>query len=189
MKNLINSISKQVLINSVDIQTIHKSFTKKEYKKSTFLIEKGKRADKLYFIESGLVRMFFIDEKGNETNTYFAAENDFITSFSSFINQHTSVESIITHKKTIVYSLSYLDFKANNDFMIKFRTLFAEQNLVCIKNRLDLLQSSNAKEKYEHFIKNMNKEIINGIPLYHIASYLGITAESLSRLRRDIFLS
>jgi translation initiation factor 2 gamma subunit (eIF-2gamma) len=67
--------------------------------------------------------------------------------------------------------------------------LFVEQNLVCVKNRLDLLQNSNAKEKYEHFIKNTNKEIINGIPLYHIASYLGITAESLSRIRKKAFLT
>ncbi|WP_166967566.1 Crp/Fnr family transcriptional regulator [Yeosuana marina] len=189
MKTLIKNISEYITINNSDIEIINKSFSKKEYKKGEYLIEQGKRADKVFFIEKGLVRMYFINENGNEINTYFASDESFITSFSSFINQYSSVEFIKAEKETSVYSLNYSDFETNNDFMIKFRTLFVEQNLVCVKNRLDLLQTSNAKEKYEHFIRNTNEKIINGIPLYHIASYLGITAESLSRLRKKTFLT
>jgi len=189
MQKLIRYISKYVIIDNSDIDIINKSFTKNKFKKGEYLIEQGKRADKVFFIEKGLVRMYFINENGNEINTYFASDESFITSFSSFINQHASVEFIKAEKDTSVYSLNYSDFETNNGFMIKFRTLFVEQNLVCIKNRLDLLQTSNAKEKYEHFILNTNKKIINGIPLYQIASYLGITAESLSRLRKKIFLT
>jgi len=189
MRKLIKNISEYITINNSDIEIINKLFSKKEYKKGEYLIEQGKRADKVFFIEKGLVRMYFINESGNEINTYFASDENFITSFSSFINQHSSVEFIKAEKETSVYSLNYLDFETNNDFMVKFRTLFVEQNLVCVKNRLDLLQTSNAKEKYEHFIRNTNKEIINGIPLYHIASYLGITAESLSRIRKKAFLT
>ena len=189
MEKLIKNISKYITINNSDIEIIDKVFSKKEYKKDEYLIEQGKRADKIFFIQEGLVRIYFINENGNEINTYFASDESFTTSFSSFINQHSSVEFIKAEKETSVYSLNYSDFETNNDFMIKFRTLFIEQNLVCVKNRLDLLQSSNAKEKYEHFIQNTNKKIINGIPLYHIASYLGITAESLSRLRKKRFLT
>ncbi len=189
MEKLIKNISKYITINNSDIEIIDKVFSKKEYKKDEYLIEQGKRADKIFFIQEGLVRIYFINENGNEINTYFASDESFTTSFSSFINQHSSVEFIKAEKETSVYSLNYSDFETNNDFMIKFRTLFIEQNLVCVKNRLDLLQSSNAKEKYEHFILNTNKKIINGIPLYHIASYLGITAESLSRLRKKRFLT
>ena len=189
MKKLIKNISEYVAIKNSDIEIINNFFSKKKYKKGEFLIEQGKRADKVFFIEKGLVRMYFIDDNGNEINTYFATDDSFITSFSSFINQHASVEFVKAEKDTSVYSLNYSDFEINNDFMIKFRTLFVEQNLVCVKNRLDLLQTSNAKEKYEHFILNTNKKIINGIPLYHIASYLGITAESLSRLRKNVFLT
>jgi len=189
MGKLIKNISKYITINNSDIEIINKIFSKKEYKKGEYLIEQGKQADKVFFIEKGLVRMYFINESGNEINTYFASDESFITSFSSFINQHSSVEFIKAEKETSVYSLNYSDFEINNDFMIKFRTLFVEQNLVCVKNRLDLIQTSNAKEKYEHFIQNTDKEIINGIPLYHIASYLGITAESLSRIRKKVFLT
>lgn len=188
MEKLIKNISKYITINNSDIEIINKVFSKKEYKKGEYLIEQGKRANEVFFIEKGLVRMYFVNENGNEINTYFTSEESFITSFSSFINQHSSVEFIKAEKEISAYSLNYSDFKTNNDFMIKFRTLFVEQNLVCVKNRLDLLQSSNAKQKYEHFIQNTNKKIINGIPLYHIASYLGITAESLSRLRKKAFL-
>lgn len=185
MENLINSISKYILIDNFDIEIIKKSFIKKKFKKGDFLIEQGKRADKIFFIDSGLVRMFFINENGDEINTYFTTDNSFITSFSSFINKHSSIESIKAVQNTVTYSLKYSDFETNNEFMVKFRTLFVEQNLVCVKNRLDLLQNSNAKEKYEYFIKNTDKKILNGIPLYQIASYLGITAESLSRIRKN----
>ena len=136
MKNLIKTISEYITINNSDIKIIKKSFSKKEYKKGEFLLEQGKRADKVFFIEKGLVRMYFINENGNEVNTYFASDETFITSFSSFINQHSSVEFIKAEKETFVYSLNYSDFETNNDFMIKFRTLFVEQNLVCVKNRL-----------------------------------------------------
>ena len=189
MENLIKRISKYISITNSDIKSIKEIFTVKEYEKGTFLIEQGNLADKIFFIEKGLVSMYFINESGNEVFTYFATDNNFITSFSSFINQHQSVENIKAIQKTKVYILNYTAFEGNTEFMIKFRALFAEQNLVCIKNRLDLLQNSRAKEKYEHFVKNTDSKITNGIPLYYIASYLGITAESLSRLRKNQFLT
>ena len=176
-------------LNNTDVELIKNVFTKQVYKKGEFLIEEGKRSNQVYFIESGLVRMYFINENGNEMNTYFASDASFITSYASFINQHASIEFLKAEKDTVVYALDYTSFIANNDFMLKFRALFAEQNLVCIKNRLDVLQNSDAQKKYEYFIQTTNQEIINGIPLYHIASYLGITAESLSRIRKKTFLT
>ncbi len=184
MEKLIRKLATYITLQNSDIEIITSSFINKTYKKGTYLLKQENRANKIFFIEKGLVRMYFISEEGTEINTYFASNDSFITSFSSFINQHPSVEFIKAEKDTTVYTLDYSDFKTNNDFMIKFRTLFVEQNLICIKNRLDLLQTSNAKEKYEYFIKNTDKNIINGIPQYHIASYLGITPESLSRLKK-----
>jgi len=189
MESLVKSLSKYISINNSDIEIINTVFKEKKHIKGGFLIEEGKRADKLFFIESGLVRMYFTDENGKEIHTYFATDTNFITSFSSFINKHISVESIRAVKQTKVYVLNYSDFKSNNEFMHKFRSLFAEQNLVCIKERLDLLQNSNARKKYDYFIKNTDYKIINGIPLYQIATYLGITAESLSRIRKNLFLT
>ncbi len=188
MEKLIRKLATYITLQNSDIEIITSSFINKTYKKGTYLLKQENRANKIFFIEKGLVRMYFISEEGTEINTYFASNDSFITSFSSFINQHPSVEFIKAEKDTTVYTLDYSDFKTNNDFMIKFRTLFVEQNLICIKNRLDLLQTSNAKEKYEYLIKNTDKNIINGIPQYHIASYLGITPESLSRLKK-IFLT
>ena len=189
MDELIKNISKYISVDKSDIEVIKEIFQKKSYDKGELLIEQGKRADKLFYIENGLVRMYFVDEKGDEIHTYFATDNGFITSFSGFINQHLSVENIKAVQQTNVFYLNYSDFVKKNNFINKFRTLFAEQNLVCIKKRLDLLQNSKAIEKYNYFLKNTDKKIINGIPLYQIASYLGITAESLSRIRKNQFLT
>ncbi len=189
MDELIKNISKYISIDDSDIETIKQIFQKKTYEKGELLIEQERRVDKLFYIKSGLVRMYFIDEEGNEVHTYFATDNDFITSFSGFINHHLSAENLKAVQQTNVFYIHYSDFIKQGSFTTKFRTLFAEQNLVCIKKRLDLLQNSKAIEKYNHFLKNTDKKIINGIPLYQIASYLGITAESLSRIRKNQFLT
>ena len=124
MEELIKTISEYKTINNSDIKIINEIFSKDIYKKGEFLIEQGKRADKIFFIKKGLVRMYFINESGNEINTYFASDGNFITSFSSFINQHLSVEYLKAEKETVAYSINYSDFIINNDFLIKFRTLF-----------------------------------------------------------------
>lgn len=92
MEKLIKNISEYITINHSDIEIINKSFSKKEYKKGEFLLEQGKHADKV----------FFINENGDEVNTYFASAENFITLFSSFINQYSSVEFIKAEKKHLL---------------------------------------------------------------------------------------
>jgi CRP-like cAMP-binding protein len=79
---------------------------KEEYKAKSILIKEGKMADRIYFIERGLLRTYFL-QGGKEISTYFACDKQFITSYSSFISQIPSYEYLETIENSRVYSVSF----------------------------------------------------------------------------------
>ncbi|WP_291865082.1 Crp/Fnr family transcriptional regulator [Maribacter sp.] len=164
---------------------------RQEYKAKTLLVEEGKTADTLYFIESGLLRTYRnIDEK--EITTYFVCDNQFITIFHSFINQTPSSEFLEVIEDSIVYKISYHSltqlYKESSKFD-KIGRILAEKNHLCALERTLTLQTKSAKKKYLDFIKNYNKKIVQRVPQHQIASFLGIASESLSRVRKEISIS
>lgn len=78
--------------------------------------------------------------------------------------------------------------KKNSNFE-KIGKILEEQNYLCILERMIYLQTKAAKEKYLYFINKYDKKIVQRVPQLHIASYLGITPETLSRVRKEIFIS
>lgn len=164
---------------------------KQEYKAKSLLIKEGKIADNLYFIESGLFRTYKnLDEKN--ITTYFACDNQFITIFNSFINQTNSLETLEAIEDSIVYEISFSNlstlYNTSSNFE-KFGRILAEKNHICALERNLTMQTKSAKIRYLDFIKNYNKKIIRRAPQYQIASFLGIASESLSRIRKEIFIS
>ncbi len=182
--NLVESISAYIPLTDKDIKLIKEVFKKREYKKKENLLEQGELTNNIFFVEKGLVRVFYTNDEGNEVNTHFASDNYYLTSFQSFVSQEESNESIQAIQDTTAFLLPYQEYIRDDEFINKFRQAFVEQNVICIKKRADLLQTSTAKERYEHFLNNSDKKIIMNVPLVHIASYLGITPESLSRIRK-----
>jgi CRP-like cAMP-binding protein len=138
-----------------------------------------------------LLRTYHI-QNGIEINTYFACDRQFISAFSSFISQTASFEFLETIEDSTVYELSYhsLDslYKESSKFE-KLGRILAERNYLCVLDRTLTMQTKTAKEKYLDFIKNYDKKIIQRVPQYQIASFLGIAPESLSRVRKEISIS
>lgn len=164
---------------------------KKEFKAKTLLIKEGSIANNLYFIESGLLRTYhFLD--GKEITTYFACDKQFISVFSSFINQTSSFEILETIEDSNVYELSYNTlielYKKSSNFE-KLGRILAEKNYLCALERTLTMQTKTAKKKYLDFIKNYDKKIVHRVPQHQIASFLGIAPESLSRVRKEISIS
>ena len=164
---------------------------RQEYKAKTLLIEEGKTADTLYFIEAGLLRTYqYLDEK--EITTYFACDNQFITIFNSFINQTPSSEILEVIEDSIVYEISSHSliklYKESSKFE-KFGRILAEKNHLCALERTLTMQTKSAKKRYLDFLENYDKKIISRVPQHQIASFLGIASESLSRVRKEISIS
>lgn len=157
----------------------------------TQIISEGNIAKNIYFIESGLLRAYHLQE-GKEINTYFACDNQFISTFSSFINQAPSHEILETLEDSFVYELSYQNLTSLYEESRKFEKLgriLAEKNYLCLIDRIHSMQTKTAKEKYLEFIANYDKKIVLRVSQHHIASFLGIAPESLSRIRKEIVIS
>ena len=164
---------------------------KKEFKAKRLLVREGKIATNLYFIESGILRTYFLQD-GKEINTHFACDNQFFSAFSSFISQTPSFEYLEAIEDSFVYSLSFNALKElyqESSTFEKLGRILAEKNYLCILDRTLLMQTKTAEEKYLDFIKKYNQKIVRNVPQFQIASFLGIAPESLSRIRKKIAAS
>jgi CRP-like cAMP-binding protein len=187
-KNLTKQITTFSNLSTADLEMITSKFTHNTFKQKEYILQEGKISTQLHFIENGLVRVFHLKD-GKETTTYLSSDNGFVSSYSSFINQTKSVENIQCLENTQTLSISYKAMQELYDRIPQWQKIgriLAEQNFLCLADRLLKLQSTPAKEKYLAFLKTSPEKIVQRTPLIHVASFLGITPESLSRIRKDI---
>ncbi|MGH1335319.1 MAG: Crp/Fnr family transcriptional regulator [Aureispira sp.] len=188
----IKALLKQHLVLSEEEWAIFQThLVYQEFEAKTLVVKENKTAQNIYFIETGLMRSYYLEE-GKEINTYFSCDEGLITIFSSFLRQQPSIEYLEVVEKSKAYSLSYTALYHLYEQFPKFERfgrILAEQNYLCILDRTLLMQTKTAKQRYLDFVENTAPKIIQGLPLYHIASFLGIAPESLSRIRREIVRS
>ena len=138
----------------------------------------------LYFIKSGCLRGFHY-HNGKEITAWFGFENDFATSTYSFVSRKPAIEIIEAIEDSSILEISYSDlqniYKKYPEFNIIGR-LLTEKYYIGLMERTLHLQYNSAKENYELLIEN-HPHIIKRISLGYIASYLGISQETLSRIR------
>lgn len=142
----------------------------------------------LYYIESGFVRLFVVDNQGDEKNIGFGYANTFITSFQSFITEKPSLMSIESISETEVISISKNNISqlinTNKEIASWYQSMIENTLAGHIQRQIELLTLS-PQERYAVFQKRSG-QLINAIPLKHIASYLMMTPETLSRIRAKI---
>lgn len=155
--------------------------------KSDFLVKEGAICNKIAFIYKGIFRIYNLKE-GNEINTCFCKENSISSSFNSFISQSPAKESIQALENSIVVTLSSSDLEKlqlEHTIWQAIRLMLTEKECVRLSNRAESLSFESAMEKYEHILK-YEPEIIQRVSIQHIASYIGVSRETLSRIRSKI---
>ena len=153
--------------------------------KNTLLHQADEVCDKVYFIEKGLVRWFYYNEDGKDVTDSFALENSFVTAFDSFAQRKPSLYSIETLEESIVHSMTYSETEIELETFPesqKYTNLILVQIIEQMLEKNAALQFKNAKERYR-FMTEKQPQILQRVSLGHIASYLGITQETLSRIR------
>ncbi len=191
MNELYKILEELIGLNESDWGHFCNKLIRKEFNAKTPIVNEGSVAQHLYFIETGLLRTYYLLD-GKEINTYFACDKQFISTYSSFISQTISYEILETIEDSIVYELSYQNLVALYKESSKFEKLgriIAEKNYLCVLERTLSMQTKTAKQRYLDFIKNYDKKIVQRIPIHQIASFLGIAPESLSRIRKEISIS
>ena len=165
-------------------QFLLEKLMRKEIPKKGFLLKKGRVCENISFIESGLVRCFYVkDDK--EISSWFMKEGDVIVSVESFFSQGESYESIQALEDCIINYISYKDlqyaFHNFPEFNFVGRVL-TEKYYRLSEQRLYSLRMQRGLEKYKYLINN-HPHMLQRIPSKYIASYLGFTEETLSRIR------
>lgn len=175
-------------IDEAEISSLVESCTTKKVQKDQFLLRENEACKHTFFVEKGLLRQFSIDDRGKEHVLSFAPENWLVTDReSSYFNQPSkyfiealedSVVAVIDEEFIQLLSEKIADFTDFNNRLL-------HNHIRHLQNRINLLLSASAEERYLEFI-DMYPDILLRVPQTMVASYLGITPESLSRVRRDL---
>lgn len=161
-------------------------FKNVKVRKNQVLLSAGEICRHAYFICNGCLRTYFIDARGGEKTRYLAFENHFVTAFASFITQERSAQYVQALEDSELLRISQVDFYKLVDTNPVFAKLYRaslEQSLVFSTWRIETMISMTAKERYENLLERMPQVVLR-LPNKHVASFLGITQESLSRLKK-----
>lgn len=156
-------------------------------KKGETLINKDERCDSLFFIEKGLLRGYYFEEDKEITN-WFASETEFATCFYSFIANKPSFEYVQTLEDC---ELLELDYSSLQNLYTAFPEtermgrIITENYYIKLEERILNLQFKTAKERYQKF-QNSKASLLQRVSLGQVASYLGISQETLSRIRAEV---
>lgn len=175
----LSSLSKDLIIDKLEPIRL---------KKGEVLIQELEKSPYLFFIEKGAVKTHYIDEEGNKKVVWFGFEGDICFSLSSYINMDYINETIELIEDSLFYRVKVLDVKA----MFKeycdwanWGRCFIEYNFAKTIKEMDEYKSRTAKERYFDLITN-NPNVRERVPLKDIASYLGVSPVTISRLRKEL---
>lgn len=177
-------------IHPLDEQTegaINQYFEITEVPKRHILLKDGEVCNYTYFLLSGLVRVFYIKDD-EEICALFSEENDILNSPHSFYSRKPGYHYIETLQPSVLARINYDDLQQLYDrypLLSHIGRVITENYFVRSEERLYLIRKQSAEERYSYFIDNY-PTLVKKLPIKYIASYLGITSETLSRIRNKI---
>ena len=187
MQKLLQILDNYASISEQTKTALSQIVIKSEFSKGHILLQQDKVCKNLYLVESGFLRGFNFQD-GRDKTLWFASENDIVTSMYSFISQKPSFEIIEVMENSILYCIDYelLQnlYKTYPDLNLIGR-LLTEKYYIELEERVLSLQFKTAEERYRHIIEN-KPALLQKASLGQISSYLGISQETLSRIRRKI---
>jgi CRP-like cAMP-binding protein len=187
LQQLLNHISNYSRLSIEAEEALRNSFEQVVLSKNEYLLTEGKTCNQLYFLQQGALRGFYTLD-GKEITHWFAFENDFVTSFHSFITQQPSVENIQLLEGCTLWAITKEKhsslFNQYHDIERLVRIAY-EKYYIRLEERFINAQFKTATERYEQLLQQ-TPHIIERVSLGHIASYLGISQETLSRIRSKL---
>lgn len=186
-KQLFENISKHIKLSSEEWNLFETFWTEKTVAKGDFILRNGDTCRTDNYIISGALKAFYINPKnGREEILYFAIDDWWASDIDSFKNQKPSIYNIQALEKTTILQISHYSFKEMLEQIPKLEKYFRiilEGYLGSLQKRIIHNNVYEAEQRYLEFIERYPK-IIDKVPQYLIASYLGISSEFLSRIRQ-----
>lgn len=185
---LIKHLNDYLPLDSQEIEELKARAKTRSIKRRQFILQDGDVCRHYNFVAQGCFKMYYVDTKGNEHNIQFAAENDWITDIGSFHSEKPSklyIEAIEPSQVIQIEKPDLLFFYTNHPKFNRTFRVIMEDKFVELQNRLLQNISFTAQEKYLNFLQYYSN-LSNRLPNTQIASYLGITPEFLSKIRKNL---
>ena len=189
-ESLFASFDRYLPLNAAEKEDLANRVFERKIRRRQFILQEDEICRHYTFVAKGCFKKFQVDEKGTAHNLQFAAENDWIMEIDSFYNEKPSRVYIEAMEPSVILQINKADpftlFTSNPKFDRNFRVII-ENRFVEQENRILQAISSTAEDRYRSFLIQYAK-LLNRLPNTQIASYLGITPEFLSKMRRRMAL-
>jgi len=188
MEILSNYLSEILKVPKEAISACTSFYTEKKVKKGEFLLREGEVCNGTYFVEKGLLRMYSIDKNGKEHIIQFAPETWLISDRSSlFFNENSSyfIDAVEDSEVLLLKNEFFQKLHIQFPETVESNDILLQKHIRNLQRRVNALLADTAEERYLDFIK-MYPNLMLRVPQWMVASYLGITPESLSRVRKEL---
>lgn len=187
-QHFLTSIFKPGNFSAEDLDMILSKFKQVSFSKSDYLLREGKIENIYWLMESGYVRSYVIDTEGNDISTNFYATGNIVIDWTSFFLRDPTRENFQALTDCVCWQLDFDTFQqlfhGIKNFREQGRTNLVSSYFALRKQSISMI-ADQAKDRYITLLKE-KPYVIQQVPLKHIASYLGITDTSLSRIRKEI---
>ena len=187
-KSVVNAAFKGQTFSDNQEIIIAEKFQQLELKKGNFLLKNGEQVANQYYVESGCLRTFYVDDLGKEHTLQFAIHDWWISDYTAFFSEEKAILSIEVLQDSVLYQISKKDMDSLFEQVESLNSFFRkkmERAFASFQKRILANLSQSATERYLDFVANY-PNIEQQVKNYHIASYLGITTETLSRIRKEL---
>jgi CRP-like cAMP-binding protein len=188
INNLLDSIQSLITLTCAEKDIVTSLFKERNYKKGDFFLSDGQICRQVGFVTKGLMR-YYINHDGEEKTYAFSQENQYVCNYESFLPQSPSSKIIQALEDTYVLVISHSDLQslyANVREGERFGRIAIEAVFLQLLKDINSFYTETPELRYERFLKN-HADLQQRISQYHIASFVGVKPQSLSRIRKRIF--
>lgn len=188
LESLVECIREKVELSATDAETLKSFFIPKKVRKRQYVLNAGDVCQYITFVEQGMLRSFTVDEDGHEHVVQFAIEGWWISDVGSFVSGKEALYNIEALEDSALLHLTKTgmeDLLTEIPVMERFFRLLMQNNIVALQRRVIAYMSLSAEEKYLKLME-VAPDVMQRASQQHIASYLSMTPETLSRVRKKV---
>jgi len=178
-------IANQISIAQESLEIIGKKFGSRHVKKGQLLLEAGKRCTEMYFIKTGYLRVYSV-VNGIETTLWIGNQGSFITALASFIFEDPNkwnISAVTNCKLNVICRKDHFELLQLSPKWMEFDIILLSRSFAMLEDRVFAHLHATSKQRLETLMQH-NPYIFRHVPLQYIASLIGVTPETLSRLRK-----
>lgn len=188
MRKLIESINTYISLNDSELLLLQNAVEKRTYKKNDVIFTEGKISSEIYFVEKGCVRLFY-NVDGNDKTAFFYTEGQFICAGESYTYNIPAIENyqVIEQTEIFVFTKKKAEKLLSEAPRLEVIARIATENeLITCQKVIASFVTKSAEERYTDLL-NTQGELFQRVPQQYIASFLGVSPETLSRIKRRVY--